>query len=166
MVRCGLNAFRMSPLQSLKLGRLVGRGEYADAIRLLRASGKPSAMKYLQIADLHRQLGELNQAATAVRQAVDLDARCFEAHRMLADLHYRAGEHAPARTHARVALESYQPPVRRRWLDAAFDRLNRMLLGSDGFKRLSEHMEDASDFDQQWLAWARAYANEGEDAAP
>ena len=107
----------------------------------------------------HRALGgaeHLGNALRAAEQALKIDAKFFDAHRLLADINFESGEHVLGTLHARNAIKYAKPPAR--VLVAAVPILYFMLLILRGRKEAARFRESAAkDHHILWLAWAKDY---------
>lgn len=79
---------------------------YQEAARYYRMEieRKPSSDAWMGAASAYLELGKIDSAANACRQALDLDPAYLAAHLGLADLHRMAGAYDEALDHARQAV--------------------------------------------------------------
>lgn len=156
----------MSFTHQLQLGRAIGSKRYNDAIALLQkeidqATPESKGLDYsfFMLACCHQAIGgaeHFGLAVKAAQQALKIDTKFFDAHRLLTDLYSNSGEHVLGTLHARNAIKYAKPPAR--VPVAAVPILYFMLLILRGREAAVRFRESAAkDHHTLWLAWAKDY---------
>jgi len=147
----------------LALARCVGRKDYDGAIYVLEEtlSNNPEDISSLQmLAQCHHWANRDDIAITVAQRVLTYDSHCFDAMRLLSEIHVARNEHDVAASYVRLGLENIPEPTP----PAPKFIFLLLRLGSFIFPRL-KRIEKSAKLEngnpntgtEEWLEWARQY---------
>ena len=145
----------------MALAKALGRKDFATAIELARSGLTGTARdteNLTSIAQYHVWLSQELEAIEAAHQALQLDADCFEAHRILTHIYATRRDHRLGLLHCKNALRLFQPTPRiPAWLESVAVFIAWLRRGRSGADAERRSRAAQQGYDERWLEWARHY---------